>query len=330
MKACVVSIIFGLVFFPICLASRAASESEVNERNAMITSNHLGQVSMAYRSVVAQMMLAEASYFSQKLNLPTPHPLRISDVEIHPFPPLFSIQGGNLWSLTNKLRPTRFVICGEVMTTNVSFVFNQGYLWVVENRLEYDEHARSLIDTNMAYRLATQWLAAVDFDVDSLNNKYKRKVEQRWYWPTSYRPTRETNLDSVLQAEAAFRSGYLSTAETNRIMLPTFVATWGTSFDMPASAKTFEKNLPPNQATPNLEGTWEGEAATARILGTKKELMELRLGDLSLSRRPQLVITNAIELSNTPDPPVNRLRREAPKGQTNLPSPPSSSRHSDN
>jgi hypothetical protein len=237
------------------------------------------------------MMLAEANYFSKKLNLPMRHPLLISDAAIHPSPPLFSrIDNTNFTSLADRIRNAKFVVSGNLETTTFSFYYHEGHLWdlgwSVDGQMKYDEHAPSLIDTNGAYQLARQWLAAVDVDVAALEEKYKPSVEQRWY----IRPgvgTGDTNIVGV-PVTAPGQADYASIAEKDKIFVPTFEVTWG------------------------------GDAARVKVLGTRKELMELHLGDWSFSRRPQLVITNAIELSNTPAPPViHRLQHVSPMAQTN-------------
>jgi hypothetical protein len=55
-----------------------------------------------------------------------------------------------------------------------------------------------------------------------------------------------------------------------------------------------------------------------KILGTTKELMELRIGDQALSHRPQMTVTNALELASIPDPPIKQLQGTM-KSQTNAP-----------
>ena len=87
---------------------------------------------------------------------------------------------------------------------------------------------------------------------------------------------------------------YHPPGDTNKTFLPIFDVTWGANTtDYPAEVE---------------------------ILGTKKELINLHLGDLSLSRRPLFVITNAIQLNNIPNPPLKRLK-ESSIGKTNSPSP---------
>jgi hypothetical protein len=182
------------------------------------------------------------------------------------------------------VRTAKFVAGGHIYTTNFAFFFSEGYLWNIVNRVNHEErfdlHSRwaktaSLIDSNGAYQLATQWLASVDIDVGALEKKYKPKVEQRWFW-------NEPGLGV-----------YHPPGDTNKTMLPVYEVTWGTN----------RVNYP----------------AQVQILGTTKELMELRLSDFSLSRRPALVLSNAVELNNIPVPPVMHLQQHS-STVTNSPS----------
>ncbi len=43
-------------------------------------------------------------------------------------------------------------------------------------------HQKSLIDSNGAYRLATNWLTQIDVDVAKLERTNKVEVRQRWFW----------------------------------------------------------------------------------------------------------------------------------------------------
>jgi len=72
-------------------------------------------------------------------------------------------------------------------------------------------------------------------------------------------------------------------------MLPIFDVKWG------------EGDTPPVKVT---------------VLGSTKELLELQINDVSFSKRPLLIITNAMELNSRPNPPVMHLQRP-PADQTN-------------
>ncbi|HEY3853554.1 MAG TPA: hypothetical protein VGO67_04080 [Verrucomicrobiae bacterium] len=78
-------------------------------------------------------------------------------------------------------------------TTQFTFIFRDGKLHGVVNtqtNIESVEHHRewahipSLINSNDAYHLATNWLSHVFVDVNALNRKYKMHVGQPQFWAT--------------------------------------------------------------------------------------------------------------------------------------------------
>jgi hypothetical protein len=169
---------------------------------------------------------------------------------------------------------------------------SEAQTFLFHTQTEYDKRQPVLIDTNGAYRLATQWLAAIEFDVAALEKKYKPDTQRLWRLPPGFMADDNTNIIGVPRSGGGIDASRVP--ESDRVMLPYFEVRWG------------------------------GDAARIMLAGTKKELMELQLqeldlGHFSLSRRPQMVITNAIELCRTPDPPgANRFQR-APPVRTNGP-----------
>ena len=82
-------------------------------------------------------------------------------------------------------------------TANFMFNFRDGKLHVVMNtqtNIEAVEHYRewakmpSLINSNTAYQMATNWLSRIYVDVPTLNRKYQVHVGQPSFWATP--PTR--------------------------------------------------------------------------------------------------------------------------------------------
>lgn len=223
--------------------------------------------SMAYKAALLPLLLPEASYVSEQLKLPTPHPIRIEDIQ------------------TALVGTPKFGFSGSIETTNFFFTFPKGKLYFLGNKLKHDEQfdlypewakTPSLVDSNGAYQLATQWLAAIDVDVAALERKYPHQIEQAFYWGRALgTPENEWTQHPPT---------------TNRVMLPIFTVTWGGGSDYPAQIQ---------------------------LLGTTKELMTLRMADASLSRRPALVITNAMELNNIPDPQIKQLTPAPGKMETN-------------
>jgi len=266
------------------LKAAEMTDAERGEMYAVVKSNYLARTSLAYRATVEPQMVVEANYFAKKLKLPPPYPIHENDiVKYNVTAPFYSrIENTNLPTPATRLLASTFVAGGFIETTNFVFSFTRGYLWDVINRVKHDERfdlypewakTPSLIDTNGAYQLATQWLAAVGIDVGALEREYAPKVEQQWYW----------NQPGL--------SIYHQPGDTNKTMLPIYNVTWGTN--------------------------WTQYPARVQILGTTKELMVLNFSEFSVSRRPRLVITNAIALSNIPDPPMERLKHSLPGVQTN-------------
>jgi hypothetical protein len=217
---------------------------------------------MAYRAVAVEKMLQEVNLFSDRLQLPTPHPIRMPDLtSTYVFLPREGLNG--------------------VMTTeNSYFSIDHGVLWCfsrlsVEGKESVVElfpkliKTPSLVDSNSAYSLATQWLSAISMDVPALEHKYQPSVSQWFFYgkPEDL-PKDVWSMPSVVSTNV-------------RTMLPIFDVVWG------------KGDSPPVKLT---------------ILGWKRELLSLRLEDKSFSRRPVMVITNAAELNAMPDPPVAELR----------------------
>jgi hypothetical protein len=172
----------------------------------------------------------------------------------------------------------------------VTFRYREGYLQAVVVRKKYDEHEPFCIDTNEVYRLAARWLAAADVDVEALEKKHKPRLEQSWHVPPNFGVTGDTNIVAIVR-NVATGGPDESWIGTNKIMEPFFAVVWGS------------------------------DAARVGVCATKKELTELRLDDFSFSRRPQMVMTNALELNRTPDPPTTHRLFRLPAAQTNLPPP---------
>jgi hypothetical protein len=174
---------------------------------AMIT--NVNHASLTYRAAVIRQMLQEANWAADRLNLPTEHPIQIVNVlDDYTGLPWFSVlRGTNQLPDTpfgvhifdasipreERLRALKIGISGRIDTANFEFGFDQGRLRAV-TRMDNPETERysrrlaelvgkpSLIDTNGAYQLATQWLAAIDVDVTVLR-KLKWTVNQLRYLP---------------------------------------------------------------------------------------------------------------------------------------------------
>lgn len=119
----------------------------------------------AYQEEGLRLVIEEANKVAAELNLPEVKPVTRSDLKqafISPFGYTYK---------TQKL--------GNITTTNYSYGVEQGYKFSDLSIADYDQRSinyyaqyhlpANKIDTNAAYQLATQWLAAVHMDVTGLN-----------------------------------------------------------------------------------------------------------------------------------------------------------------
>jgi hypothetical protein len=89
-------------------------------------------------------------------------------------------------------------------------------------------------------------------------------------------------------------------------------------YDTALTGKPLNRETTPKSKLPIFHTGW-GEtnnyAVEVVLLGTTKELMELRIKDISFSRRPSFVITN-LDVLLDPNNPTNRMVQAAPKHPT--------------
>ena len=251
------------------------TDAERDEMFAVIKSNHLARTSLAYRASVGPKMLAEANYFAKKLNLLPRRPIQENDiVRFYVAAPLYSrIDNTNLPSPAAKLCAAQFVAGGFIDTTNFDFSFNKGYLWGVNNRLKHIER----------FDLYDEWAKTPSL-IDT-NGAYQ--LAAQWLSAVDVDVAAlEKEYKPIVEQQWCWNQPGLNVhhppGDTNKTMLPIFNVTWGTN--------------------------WVEYPARVQILGTTKELMMLNFSEFSVSRRPLLVITNAIELNNIPDPSLKQLQ----------------------
>jgi len=136
-------------------------------------------VTLAYKYVALVLMLAEANFFAGKVGLKLDQPITDQDVRngSHVSPPKTNDFGGS------------------IMTDSYFFGFGFGHLANFHrNDFKSDSDAAvkernvslskqtSLIDTNGAYQLATNWLNAIGVDLKLLGEKYKLNITQWRYF----------------------------------------------------------------------------------------------------------------------------------------------------
>ena len=157
----------------------------------------------AYQTAALQLMVGQANFAAQQLDLKEPLPIVIS-------------------ADTNKseVMPPPMGIGGMILTSNYNFEFNKGYLvsvgkmkWLekvsppITNTLELANQP-SLLDTNSAYQLATQWLAKISVDVSKLERKFPPQIFQ-------------------ISARRRDEDGKILPGISNNIAIPLFIIGWG-------------------------------------------------------------------------------------------------------
>jgi hypothetical protein len=256
-------------------------------------------------------MLAEANYFAERLKLPaTPHPIQMADVK---YPMAFSPWYSTLkethypyWPATifsnhifdssipreQRTRSLKIGASGGFETTNFAFGFHQGKLMAIERLGEHEvEYYAKDLD-----KLVGKPSLITDSQAHGMATQWLAAVDidvpalEKKYPP-------EVN-----------RLRCLPKGSTNVVELPFYFVHWGWQY--------FTNNDDNHtiSSTPLVE---------VKILGTTKELVELHMLDTSFSRRPLLLVTNALELIRTPNPSVKHLQSNPTQnnsvGDTNAP-----------
>lgn len=278
------------------------TRAEQEEATAM---NLAMQGTPAWNPAAQQQMLAGANWASDRLHLPTPHPICASDLVYKIIgPPGISVAANPLRDdydnpaipRQTKLRAISFGVTGSIDTTNFEFGFaggrlchilridypktgrltwlTEGYVWS-SNQLQLVDKPSLITNDAQAHAQALKWLTALDIDVAGL----KWTVSQQ-----HYRPRGATNL----------------------ALLPIYHVNFG-NIHYPRSY-----NIPAHDE-PQVH---------VKILGPTKGLQEIMVDwrALSICHAPLLLISNALALTPTSNPPPKQLT-QPPTMQTNSPSP---------
>jgi len=309
MKSCVIIIACGFALVAALQAQPAypdANSPEAQEEMAMITNYHLARpsTSLAYQSVAIQQMLPEANYFANRLKLPTKHPITVSDVTyFHVSPPWFSmLNDANYphWPVTvftnhifdasipreQRARALKIGADGGFETTNIVFGFRQGRLTDIERLSEHEvEYYAKDID-----KLIGKPSLITDSQAHELATQWLAAIDidvpalEKKYPP-------QVNRLRVLPKNS-----------TNIVEVPFYFVHWGWQYLTNGDENHTVLSQP---------------LVEVKILGTTKELVELHMLDSSFSRRPLLLITNALDLIRMSGPSVKHLEHLAL--QTNMP-----------
>lgn len=212
---------------------------------------------LAYRYVAVALMLAHVNLFCAKVGVPIPQPITESDLR----------PGGHVGSPNLGEQTLSGNFSGSILTDGYFFGFGRGRLANFKKRSDSatdEDVARrnvalsgltSLVDTNEAYRLATNWLSETGVDVSALEKKYRLKIEQWKYYPNG-------------------QGGDRTVSGTNRsfVMLPVYTVQWR---GVLARA---------NRKFP------EAAMASVTISGPTKELIEYHVLDDGLTVDPAIQI----------------------------------------
>jgi hypothetical protein len=284
-----------------------ADSPEAQENLAMIAEYHLAKqpVPLAYESVAVQMMLREANHMAETLKLPTSRPIQLSEIR-YPYvsPPWYSMlkeTSRPFWPITifsNRIfdtniprdeRARAFKMClrGTIETLNFLFAFNQGRISDIE-------------------RLSGHNVQYYSMDIEKLigkssliNNAEAHKMATQWLAAAG---VNVTALEKKYPYEVN-RLRVLPRNYTNVVEVPIYFVHWGWRYFR------------------NGDATNSESLVEVKILGTTKELVELRLSDTSFSERPPLLITNAIDLLRMGNPPEKHLNVNTNEARQNLDAP---------
>jgi hypothetical protein len=161
-------------------------------------------IPLAYRYVALALMLAEINFCTKHLQL-AGTPVNVDSLR-----------------LTHVSNPFVTGFGGTIETREFSFVFfKSGVLRRIVriNRFQRDiplrelqwrqSRMKSLVNTNDAYQLATNWLSLISVDVLALENKHRHSVEQTFFYPDA------SDVNDPPEKKKRF------------VLLPIFLVKWG-------------------------------------------------------------------------------------------------------
>jgi hypothetical protein len=217
---------------------------------------------IAYQSAALNLMVGQANFDAQQLHLNEPLPI-------------VAPASTNDWKVALPL----YGVTGGFSTSNYVYQFKAGKLVWIQKRPQRRNPTSaqpSLVDTNGAYQLATQWLAGISVDVPALERQYPHSSVQ-----FGSRPVVVRNRNPVPGVRN--RTAIIA---TNTVKSPIFLVTWGSLRDAQASPE-FRPSRP----------------VTMEILGSTKQCTGLHIQNPDLLQCPPLQVTNAAALLGTPLPP---------------------------
>jgi hypothetical protein len=260
-------------------------------------------ISLAYKYVALALMMAEANHVVRQLDIPGWKPVEPSGV------------------VSYYIAPPRLLSGGSVDTQTHMFGFGrEGQLQFIHRRepdpdLSIEERHRrwakmkSLIGTNEAYQLATNWLAKLEVDVAALEKTHPPRVTQEYY----------------------YRGGVPSADRI--VMLPRYEVKWGTNAARPA---VWISMFGPTKEPIHIRQ--ENAAFSRRPKGLVKDLERLLsisnqvfasytptqksnlVVESAVARYPSFTLPEVVRPKDTvPSAPPNQLKPNRPDWQGRLP-----------
>ncbi len=156
----------------------------------------------AYNSAALQLMVGQANLAVEQMHLPEPVPIVVPADTKH-YEVGSPIRGLDGWINTTNFR-------FEFMKGRLAHISQLNWLKKISPPVSSDSELTnrvSLIDTNGAYQLATQWLAGLSVDVPALQRKFSLHIAQ------SRAYTQTTNQ--------------FGKTEVVRVPIPVFEVSWG-------------------------------------------------------------------------------------------------------
>lgn len=243
---------------------------------SFLLSSPAAEDELARLNAVSKELISEANYYAHQLRLSESVANAEPAVKVKANPPtigglglveteefIFSFPGHDQKPLTNSCGTQWFLEPGKLAYIIRKKPFPLLSFEVGSDSREMQRRLaglRSGIDTNSAYALATQWLAAVEIDTEALEKKYLPRSVQLFY---------DENQSSSKSPEAKPPAA----AKIKR--LPIFDVTWGGEADCD----------PP---------VW------IQINGVTKELIHLRMEDTRFSKHRPLTLRNTIGTAKKP------------------------------
>jgi hypothetical protein len=135
---------------------------------------------LAYKCVAVAVLVAEANFNAERLNLPIERPIVESRLTFKFIAPLSTLKDDGFGGRVDAGHYA-FSEGGRPGYRYITKLDPFGGLSMAEEN-EMLSHHKSLVGTNGAYQLATNWLALIDVDVRELERTNTVQVQQRWFW----------------------------------------------------------------------------------------------------------------------------------------------------